>query len=146
MREYCFTYPVSQTSQDAHFYKRLLVEPLFVADDLDSNDTTIPVIHTSHNLTERSLAEHVNNFISIGKVVAKHDVVVATLIVVAVIARFILVDTGYRGDRPDNFLRIFCTSEVNAILVVIHDFSTFEDIQGTIAFMQYLLRAQWTAW
>jgi hypothetical protein len=46
------TYPVSQTSQNTHFHKRLLVKPFLVANDLDGNDATISMIHASHDLPE----------------------------------------------------------------------------------------------
>jgi hypothetical protein len=46
------TYPVSQTSQNTHFHKRLLVKPFLVANNLDGNDATISMIHASHDLPE----------------------------------------------------------------------------------------------
>jgi hypothetical protein len=46
------TYPISQTSQNAHFHERLLVKPFLVANNLDGNNATISMIHASHDLPE----------------------------------------------------------------------------------------------
>ena len=128
------TYPVSQTSQNTHFHKRLLMEPLFVTDDLDGNNATIFVDLTSDDLSKRTLTKYVNNLVPIGEVVAKHNIVITTLVVVAVVARLIFV-TAQRRDRSNDLFRILCTGEVDSFLVVVHDLTTLEDVEGTVAIM-----------
>lgn len=85
------THPIAQTSQDTYFHKRLLMEPFLVANDLHSNNTAILVIHTSHNLSERSFAQYIDDLVPIGEVVAKHDIIVASLVIIAEVARLVLV-------------------------------------------------------
>ena len=69
------------------------MEPLLVANDLDSNNATILVIHTSYDLSKGTLTEYVDDLVPIGEVVAKHDIVITALVVVAVIARLVFVTT-----------------------------------------------------
>jgi hypothetical protein len=69
------------------------MEPFLVANDLDSNNATIFVIHTSYDLSKRTLTKYVDDLVPISEVVAKHDIVITALVVIAVIARLVFVAT-----------------------------------------------------
>jgi hypothetical protein len=69
------------------------MEPFLVANDLDSNNATIFVVHTSYDLSKRTLTKYVDDLVPISEVVAKHDIVITALVVIAVIARLVFVAT-----------------------------------------------------
>ena len=111
------------------------MEPLLVADDLDGNNATILMIHTSYDLSKRTFTKYVDDLVPIGEVVAKHDIVITAFVVVAVIARLVFVATRQRRDRPNDLSRILRAGEVNSFLVVVHDLPTFEDVESAVAIM-----------
>lgn len=77
------TYPIPQFVQDVDLDQCLLVEPFFVANDLDSAKSAVLVINASHNLTETTLSEHVNNFVAVRQVVSNAYVVIASLVIIS---------------------------------------------------------------
>jgi preprotein translocase subunit SecG len=115
------------------------VESFLVANDLDGDNATVSMIHTSHDLPERSLSKYVNDLVPIGEVVTKHNIVIASLVVIPVVAGLVFVAALLRRNRSDDLARIFGAGEIHAFFVVVHDFSTLEDVQGTVAVMQHLL-------
>ena len=64
------------------------MESLLVPDDLYSDNATVFVVDTSNDLSETALAEHVHNFITICQMIAKHNVIVAAFVVVAIVSSF----------------------------------------------------------
>jgi hypothetical protein len=117
------------------------VKPFLVANDLDGNDATVSMIHASHDLPERSLSKYVNDLVPIGEVITKHNVVVASLVVIPVVAGLFFIATLLRGNRSNDLARIFGAGEIHAFFVVVHDFATLEDVQGAVPVMQHLLGA-----
>ena len=66
------------------------MEPLLVPDDLDRDHVSRLVIAALQNLTERALAEDVDDFVAVLYVIVRDHEIVATLVVVAVIAGRVL--------------------------------------------------------
>jgi hypothetical protein len=62
-----------------------MMESFFVADDLDSNRLPCAVISALENLAKRTLAERVNDFIAICKMVPGNHQVVTPLVVVTIV-------------------------------------------------------------
>ncbi len=59
------------------------MESLLVSDDLDRDKHTGLVINTPDHLPKTSLSEHINDFVSVGEMIASYNRVVAALIIVA---------------------------------------------------------------
>ena len=77
------SYPFAKLLQNVYFNQGLLMESFLVADDLHSDQDARLVIDTPDHLPKASFAKDINNFVSIGKMVAWDDGVVAPFIVVA---------------------------------------------------------------
>ena len=78
------------------------------------------MINASNDLTEASLVEQVNNFVTVCEMITFNNIVVTTLIVVAKIVRCSTKIT-------EGLSRILPASEVD--VRIIHDFTTLEDIE-----------------
>jgi len=96
------------------------MEPLLIANDLDSDENPGLVVDAADNLAEAPLSEDVNNFVPVGQVVPRHDGVVATLIVVAKVGRLRVHITHYLGG-------VLSSAEVN--VVVVDDLTALIDVQ-----------------
>ena len=81
------THPFAKLLQNVHLHQCLLMETLLVADDLDGHKRSGLVIHATHNLTKAAFTQHINHLIPIRQMVAKHNVVVPSVVVVPVIVR-----------------------------------------------------------
>ena len=80
-----FTYPFPQIVEDLDLHQSLVVEPLFIADDLDGHGLARTVIAAVQHLSKRTLPERVNDLVPIRKVVMRDHQVVATLVVIAMV-------------------------------------------------------------
>lgn len=60
-----------------------MVEPLFVADDLDGHGLSSTIVTTMKHLPKRPLAKSVDDFVTICQVIMSNDKVVAAFVVVA---------------------------------------------------------------
>lgn len=58
-----------QVVEHAHLHQRLVVEPLLVADDLDGHQRAGAVIHRAYDLTEGTLADDLEDLVSVCYVV-----------------------------------------------------------------------------
>lgn len=119
------------------------MKALLVPDDLNSHNASVFVINASHNLSKAAFAEKVDHFVSISKVVAHDNIVVASFIVVAVVASLLLVAArSWRWREASNDLpSTLCTSEEHPFLGIIDNLATLEDVQGAIAVVEYPIRA-----
>ena len=61
------------------------MEPLLVSDDLDRNRLAGAVVATVQHLSERSLAQGINDFVAVCQVVVQHYEIVSAFVVVAVV-------------------------------------------------------------
>lgn len=66
------------------------MEPLLVPDDLDCHHVSRLVIAALQNLTERALAEDIDDFVAVLYVIVRDHEIIATLVVVAVVAGRVL--------------------------------------------------------
>jgi hypothetical protein len=73
-------------------------------------------------------------------VITKHNVVVASLVVIPVVGGLVFVVALLGGNRSNDLARVFCAGEVHAFFVIVHDFATLKYVQGTVSVMQHLLR------
>ncbi len=78
------------------------------------------MVDAAHYLAKATFTKNINNFVSVSQVVAKHNVVVATVIVIAEIMRRCI-------EIANELLCFRGAAKVN--LFVIDDFSTLKDIQ-----------------
>lgn len=92
--------PFDQLSQDLDLDQSLSVEPLLIANDLDSDRQTRFVISTLQHLSKGSFAQDANDFVSITEMVAFDDNVISPLIVKAVV-----VDLAIGLCRPSDSMR-----------------------------------------
>jgi hypothetical protein len=72
-------------------------------------------------------------------VITKHDVVVASLIVISIIGGLVFVAALLRRNGSNDLARIFGAGEIHAFFVVVHDLAALKDVQRTVSVMQYLL-------
>lgn len=79
-----------QVQKDLKLYSCLMLELLFVPDDLDGNNFASFVIHTLESLPKGSLTQEVNNLESISNLVFEHYVVVTSLVIVAAVVLMLL--------------------------------------------------------
>lgn len=84
------TYPFAQVFEDLDLNQRLMMKPLLIPDDFDGDGLSCGVIAALQYLTKRALSKNVHNLVSIGQVITIDDNVVATLVVVPIIARRVL--------------------------------------------------------
>ena len=84
------TYPANEVLENLDLDKSLVMEPLLVPDDLDRDHVSRLVIAALQNLTERALAEDVDDFVAVLYVIVRDHEIVAPLVVVAVIAGRVL--------------------------------------------------------
>ena len=77
------TYPAFEIFQDFDLDHGLIVETLLVTDDLDSNHVASLMIATSQNLSERALAESIDDFVSKRNMIAFDYEVVSSLVIVS---------------------------------------------------------------
>lgn len=96
------------------------MEPLFVANNLDGNQDTSLVIDASHHLPEASLSKHIDDLIPIREVVAWHNCVVATLIVVSEVGTI-------RLHIANNLRGVLGAAEVD--ILVIYDLTPLVDVE-----------------
>lgn len=87
-------HPFAEAIQDLDLYEGLVVEPLLVSDDLDGYRFTSAVVATMQHLSERSLAQCIDDFITVCQVVTIDDKIVTTLIVISMIVRRVI-DSGW---------------------------------------------------
>lgn len=121
------------------------MKPLLVPDDLHCHDPSILMIHTPHDLPKAALPKHINDLVPIRQMIAKNDIVVASLVVVPeVIARRAARSTTgllVRSQRslrrttrpvqtPDDLPRCFRARKEDAVLLVINNLASLEDIQS----------------
>ena len=85
--KYCnfSTHPFPQVIKDLDFYEGLMMESLFIANDLDSHRFSGTVVTTIKHLTERTFSESVDNLISISKVIMVDNKVIASIIIISVV-------------------------------------------------------------
>jgi hypothetical protein len=62
-------------------------------------------------------------------VITKHNVVVASLVVVPVVGGLVFVATLLGINRSNDLARIFGAGEIHSVFVVVHDFTTLKDVQ-----------------
>lgn len=92
--------PFDQLSQDLDLDQSLSVEPLLIANDLDSDRQTRFVISALQHLAKGPFAQDANDFVSITEMVALDDNVVSPLVVKAVV-----VDLAIGLCRPSDSMR-----------------------------------------
>lgn len=63
------------------------MEPFLVADDFDSNQATSFVIDASHNLSETTLSEKIDDLISIQEMIPTSNCVIPSIIIVPEVLR-----------------------------------------------------------
>src|ERR1700712_3861399 len=76
-------YPFTQLLQDVDFYQGLLVEALFVSNDLNGDQQTSLVVNASNDLAETAFSKHVHNFVTICKMISHDNVVITTIVVIS---------------------------------------------------------------
>lgn len=113
--------PFLELLQKIHLNESLLVESFLVPDDFDRDEAAGFVINTSHDLSETSLAQNINHLISICKVIADNNVVIAPIVIVAEIG-------GLSIEVAHMFLGMLRTTEVDVLEV--DDFAPFKDVQA----------------
>lgn len=59
------------------------MESFLISDDLHSNQNPSLVINTAYHLTKTALPQKVDDFISIGEMIAFNDVIVTSIVIVA---------------------------------------------------------------
>lgn len=96
------------------------MESLLVANDLDGNKHACLVINAPDDLAKTSLSEHIDNLIAVGEVVARHDGVVSTLVVVAEVGRV-------RLEITNHLASVLRSAKVN--VVVINDFAALVNVE-----------------
>ena len=64
-----------------------MVEPLLVPDDLDRHGLAGAMVAAVQHLTERALAQSVDDFVAVRQMVMHDNEIVASFVVVAVIIR-----------------------------------------------------------
>lgn len=96
------------------------MEPLLIANDLDSDQNPCLVIDAAHNLAEASLSKNVDNLIPVRKVVSWYDGVIAALIVISEIG-------PVRVEISDNLGRILSSAKVD--VVVVNNLATLIDVE-----------------
>ena len=115
------SYPFAKLLQNVYFNQGLLMESLLVADDFYGDQDARLVIDTPDHLPKTSLAKDINDFVSIGEMVAWDDGVVAPLVVVAKVG-------GGRLHVTDHFGGVLGPAEVDVL--VIHNFTTLVDVEN----------------
>src|SRR5690606_16819192 len=96
------------------------MEPFLVANDLDCNQRALAMIDATDNLTETSLPENVDDLVSIREMVSRYNVVVPTVVVVAIV--------GLLGlEVAHNLARILGPTEVD--VGIIYDFPPLVDVE-----------------
>lgn len=73
--------PFVEAAQDLDFNKCLTMEPLLVPDNLDRDILARLMIVTLGNLSERSFAKHIQNFVTEHDMVVIDDDIISTLVV-----------------------------------------------------------------
>jgi hypothetical protein len=102
----------AQLLYNLSFNQALLVKSLLVSENLKSHDLLLLVVLALKNLTERSFAESLNNFISVSNVMAFRSNVLIFVIVKAVVINAFVSDVFYvRILSPLN------VEEINGIIV-----------------------------
>ena len=112
--------PFLELLEEVYLNQGLLVEPLLVANDLHSNQAPRFVIDTSHHLTEATLSQNINDFVSVGQMVSDDNVVVTSLIVIAKISLLGV-------EVTDMFLRILSPAEKD--VPEVNDLAMLENVQ-----------------
>ena len=112
--------PFLQLLEKVYLNQGLLVEPLLVADYFHSNQASRFVIDTPHHLSEATLAQNINDFVSVGQMVPDDNVVVTSLIVIAKISLLGV-------EVTDMFLRILSPAEKD--VPEVNDLATLENVQ-----------------
>jgi hypothetical protein len=77
------TYPFVQVVQNLDFDNSLAMETLLVPDNLDGNILPSLVVVALGDLAERTLAEHVQNLVTVHQMVMVHNQIVSPLIIIA---------------------------------------------------------------
>lgn len=85
------------------------MEAFLVPDDLDGDTLTGTMVTTTQDLAERALPKRIGDFISEGQMVMGHNLIVTTLVVIAVIV--------CGGLRCSLFLVTSCSDEVYRLIV-----------------------------
>lgn len=80
-------HPFNQVFQDLDLDQSLMVEALFVPNDLDGHHFARLVVAALQDLTERAFAQHVDDLVPIKDMVVWDNEVVASFVVVAKIVR-----------------------------------------------------------
>lgn len=76
------TYPFVQVVQNLDLDDSLAMETLLVPDDLDGNVLARLVVVAFGDLTKRTLAEHVQDLVTVHQMVVVHNQVVSTFIII----------------------------------------------------------------
>lgn len=76
------TYPFVQVVQNLDLDDSLAMETLLVPDNLDGNVLACLVVVALGDLTKRTLAEHVQDLITVHQMVVVHNQVVSTFIII----------------------------------------------------------------
>ena len=74
------------------------MEPLLVTNDLHSDQSSVFVINATDHLTKAALSEHIDYLVTVREVITHHDVVIASIIVVTIVAGLIPKITHMFGD------------------------------------------------
>ena len=80
-------YPFAQVIQNLDLNKRLVVEALLIPDNLDSHHLARAMVATREHLSERALPERIDNLVPIREVIAVHNKVIPTIIVITKVIR-----------------------------------------------------------
>ncbi len=121
-------YPFPQIVQDLDLHKRLMVEPLLVADNLDRYRLSCAVISAMQNLAERTFTKGVNDLVSECEVVVHDNKVVASLIVVAMVVRSVLQSRGLLIAPGANVVdRLVLENLLALVLRQVLNLAAFED-------------------
>ena len=81
------THPFPEIIQYLDLYKSLMVEALLIPDNLDSHHLARAMISTRQHLSERALPERIDNLVPIREVIAVHNKVIPTIIVITKVIR-----------------------------------------------------------
>jgi len=81
------TNPLAKIIKNLDFNEGLMMEPLLVPNDLYCNRLSCSMISTAQYLAERTLAEGVQYFVTVTKMVTLNDKIITTVIIIAVVVR-----------------------------------------------------------
>lgn len=116
--------PVPQVGHYVEFDGGLVLELLFVSDDLHSDDFTCLVVETFDGLAEGAFAEEIEDFKSESEMVTKDDCVIALFVIIPIVIVFtwFTLDFSVGVNRP-NRVNLFVIKYLG--FLVIRHFTRF---------------------